>query len=170
MTDKDPRPYIVLTVVLDAGARAAAITRAHGDALERAMKATADKAVAGLELVELPIGSGAFSVLRKHLGAEPGTVGLYDLFPLASHLPVPLRKIAGQRLAAEALWTLEEQGLLGGIHLNIRLDLPKGWENDLKVVDERLREAGALDLTAEGVETFKAAKSDFDRAQTQLSV
>ena len=39
MTEKDPRPYIVVTVLLDQGARAAVLTQSHGDAMERALMA-----------------------------------------------------------------------------------------------------------------------------------
>ena len=40
------------------------------------------------------------------------TVTVYDLFPLSALLDPRYRTVAGQFLAAEALWTLEEQGML----------------------------------------------------------
>ncbi|MFW5924623.1 MAG: hypothetical protein ACOC9O_01660 [Myxococcota bacterium] len=164
MADKDTRPFFVLTVLLDASARAAAVTRSHGDALERAINASAGHAIAGLDLVELPIAPAAFMQLRRHLGLPEDTIGLYDIFPLASHLDAQVRKIAGQFLAAEALWTLDEQGALGGVPLNLKLDLPPDWDRDPKKIHQRLLDAGALDLSAEGVETYKKVKEGFDRA------
>lgn len=160
--ERDPRPYLVLTVVMDPSARPAVITRSHGDAMERAISASASKPIAGLDLIELPILPKVFEQIRKHLGFAPDTVGLYDLFPLASHLDRNVRQVAGQFLAAEALWGLEEQGALGGVPLNIKLDLPGGWDRDPKKVHERLVQAGALELTPEGIETYKAIKSRWD--------
>ncbi|MEM7136554.1 MAG: hypothetical protein AAF500_08245 [Myxococcota bacterium] len=165
MTDApDPRPYLVLTVLLDGSARPAAITRSHGDALERSMMATQGQEIAGLDLVELPIAAPVFKALRQPLSVPEEEVGLYDVFPLASHLAPELRKIAGQFLAAEALWTMEEQGLLGGVPVNVKLDVPKGWETDPKQVHQRLVGAGALDLTNAGIETYKAIKTAWDTA------
>lgn len=160
--ERDPRPYLVLTVLLDGSARPAAITRSHGDALERSMMATQGQDIAGLDLVELPIAAPVFKALRHPLAVPEEEVGLYDVFPLASHLAPELRKIAGQFLAAEALWTLEEQGLLGGVPVNVRLDVPEGWDTDPKHVHQRLIGAGALDLTESGIETYKAIKSAWD--------
>ena len=160
--ERDPRPYLVLTVLLDGSARPAAITRSHGDALERSMLATQGQDIAGLDLVELPIAAPVFKALRQPLSVPDDEVGLYDVFPLASHLSPELRKIAGQFLAAEALWTMEEQGLLGGVPVNVKLDVPEGWETDPKQVHQRLVGAGALDLTERGIETYKAVKSAWD--------
>lgn len=162
MTEKDHRPYLVLTVLLDSSARPAAVTRSHGDALERAMTATQGASIAGLDLVELHIAPKAFAALREYLKIGDETVGLYDIFPLAGHLDDTQRKVAGQFLAAEAVWTLEEQGALGAVPLNIKLDLPSGWDRDPKAVHGRLVEAGALDLSAEGIETFKNVKGRWD--------
>ena len=162
MTERDPRPFLVLTVLLDGAARPAAITRDHGDALERSIVATAGREIAGLDLVELPVASPIFKALRSPLGIPEESVGIYDVFPLASHLDPGLRKVAGQFLAAEALWTLEEQGLLSGVPVNLKLDVPKGWDTNPKKVHEKLVEAGALDLTPAGIETFKAVKSAWD--------
>ena len=161
-TPKDQRPFLVLTVVLDGGARPASVTRSHGDAMERAIRAADGQDIAGLDLVELTIPPPPFGALRKHLGANPDTVGLYEIYPLASHLTGELRRIAGQFLAAEALWALEEQGLLAGVPLNVKFDVPRGWSSDPKDLHERLLTAGALELTAEGIETFKNVKSAFD--------
>ena len=160
--ERDGRPYLVLTVLLDGAARPADITRSHGDAYERSLQASAGKDIAGLDLVELPIAAPVFKALRQPLSVPADVVGLYDVFPLASHLEPGLRKIAGQFLAAEALWTLEEQGLLGGVPVNVKLDLPKGWNSDPKQVHEKLVGAGALDLTGDGIETYKAVKSAWD--------
>ena len=167
MSSSETSPFLVLTVLLDGAARAAAITRSHGDALERAMKACAGEAIAGLEIVELPIAPKAFDALRQHLNLGKDVVGLYDVFPLASHLDAELRTVAGQFLAAEALWTLEEQGMLGGVPLNVKLDLPPGWDSNPKVVHGRLVEAGALNLSHEGVETFKRVKASWDQSASR---
>jgi hypothetical protein len=164
MTDSDSPPFLVLTVLLDASARPAAITRSHGDALERAMKAASGQTVAGMDLVELPIAKPAFDALKKHLRIAPDAIGLYDIFPLASHLDLAVRKVAGQFLAAEALWTLEEQGQLGGVPLNVQLDLPDGWDKAPQAVHARLVAAGALELSPRGIETFKVVKSTWDAA------
>jgi hypothetical protein len=163
MTSSDSPPFLVLTVLLDGAARPAAVTRSHGDALERAMKAAAGQTIAGMDLVELPNAKPAFDALKNHLRIGPDVIGIYDVFPLASHLDASVRKVAGQFLAAEALWTLEDQGQLGGVPLNMQLDLPKGWDRDPKAVHARLVEAGALELSPAGIETFKTVKSAWDR-------
>jgi hypothetical protein len=62
------------------------------------------------------------------------------------------------------VWTLEEQGLLGGVPLNVRLDLPKGWDKDPKAVHGKLVEAQALNLAPSAIETFKTVKSAWDAA------
>jgi hypothetical protein len=162
MTEKDPRPYLVVTVLLDPSARAAAITRSHGDAMERALAATAEANIAGLDIAELNISPKAFSHLRKNLSMPPGTIALYDLFPLASHLAPEHRKIAGQFLAAEALWALEEQGLTNGAPAVERFTLPDGWSKDPKEIRNKLVEVGALDLSAEAIQTFAESKKRWD--------
>jgi hypothetical protein len=161
--ERDGRPYLVLTVLLDSSARPAAVSRSHGDAYERSLKATEGHDIAGIELVELPIAAPVFKALRTPLAVPEDTVGLYDVFPLASHLKPEYRKIAAQFLAEEALWTMEEQGLLGGVPVNVKLDVPKGWDNDPKHVHQRLVDAGALDLSEAGIETYKAVKAAWDR-------
>jgi hypothetical protein len=147
---------------LDASARPAAISRSHGDAYERSLNASQGHAIAGLELVELPIAAPVFKALRQPLAIPGEAVGLYDLFPLASHLKPEFRKIAGQFLAAEALWTMEEQGLLGGVPVNVKLDVPKGWKTDPKDIHQHLVTEGALDLSEAGIETYKAIKTAWD--------
>jgi hypothetical protein len=160
---RDPRPYIVITVLLDGAARPAAISRSHGDAYERSLNASEGQDIAGLELVELPIAPPVFKALRQPLAIPAEAVGLYDVFPLASHLKPEYRKIAGQFLAAEALWAMEEQGLLGGVPVNVKLDVPKGWKTDLKDIHEHLVAEGALDLSESVIETYKAIKSAWDK-------
>ena len=164
MTERLPQPFLVVTALLDSNARPADLTRSHGDALERAMNASAGLALAGVDLVELPVSPAAFAALRKALSLPDDQIGLYDVFPLAAHLEPGVRKVAGQFLAAEAVWTLEEQGLMGGVPLNVRLDLPRDWDRDPKKVHERLVAAGALELSKEGIETFKAVKQAWDQA------
>lgn len=160
--ERDPRPYLVITVLLDSSARPAEVSRSHGNAYERSLHATHGQEIAGLELVELPIAAPVFKALRQPLAVPADEVGLYDVFPLASHLKPEYRKIAGQFLAAEALWTLEEQGLLGGVPVNVKLDVPKGWKTDPKDIHQHLVGEGALDLSASGIETYKAIKTAWD--------
>lgn len=164
--DKDPRPFIVITAIVDTAARAAAVTLQHGDAFERAQKAVAGKDIAGIDIVELTVQPLAFRALRDTGGQPSDAVAVYDLFPLASHLDVPTRKLAGQFLAAEVLWALEEQGALGGIPLNVRLDIPRGWDKGPDEVHKKLMESGALDLTDAAIEDFKAIKGSWDSLAT----
>jgi len=164
-TNRDPQPFLVLSVLLDSSARPAAVTRSHGDAVERLGQAAAGHAIAGLELAELPIGPKAFMGLRHGLGLPPITVALYDIFPVASHLKPELRRIAGQFLAAEALWALEEQGVLGGAPPGEKFDLPRGWSKAPKDIREKLVEAGATDISEEAVRTFAAIKEAWDRSR-----
>lgn len=159
------RPFIVVTAILDGSARPAALTMSHGDALERAIRATSDRTIAGLDIVELPIPPQAFAALREHAGRPPDAVAVYDLFPLSETLAPDVRTVAGQFLAAEVLWALEEQGMLKGVPLNLKLDLPEGWDRSPKAVHERLVAAGALDLSPQAIETFKNVKADWDAAQ-----
>lgn len=165
MPEADPRPYLVITIVHDDGARAAALTQALGDAYEKAMVASAGQSIAGLEPVELPIRTKEFAALRRALQLPAEEIAIYDLFPLASHLDAVSRRVAGQLLAADALWTLESQGLLGGVPLNVRLDVPKGWDPDPKQLHARLLKAGALEISPEGIATFNEIKATWDRAR-----
>lgn len=166
MNEPSPQPFLVVTALLDSGARPARMTQSHGDAMERAIGACAGQPIAGMDLVELPVSPAAFGALRKALSLPDEIVGLYDVFPLAAHLDPAVRKVAGQFLAAEAVWALEEQGLLGGVPLNVRLDLPDGWDRDPKKVHERLVGAGALNLSPEAIEVFKAIKQAWDASST----
>jgi hypothetical protein len=152
-------PFIVLTAVLDSEARPAAVTRVHGEAFERALRATKGHAISNLDLIELPIGRAAHAALRKHLGLAEDQAGVYDLFPLAPTLAPAVRKAAAQFLAAEALWSLDAQGVFGGDTLSVKLELPEGWERDPQAIHQKLLEAGALELDEQAVETFKAIKA-----------
>ena len=49
------RPFLILTAICDASARPAAITRGHGDAMERAYTAANGCETSGLDIIELPI-------------------------------------------------------------------------------------------------------------------
>lgn len=160
----DARPFLVVTVLMDAAARPAALTRSHGDALARAIEAAAGEKIAGIDIVELPILAKTFDALRGALHIGEDTVGLYDVFPLASHLDAATRQIAGQFLAAEAVWALDEQGALGGVPVHLTLNLPKHWDKDPKRVHAKLVEAGALELSPEGVEAFRRVKAKWDAA------
>lgn len=156
--EKESGPFIVVTCVLDASARPAAITRAHGEAVERAIRASAGKDIAGLDVIELPIDPASHATLRKHLGLNEEQVGVYDVFPLSPKLEANVRKAAAQFLAAEQLASLDGQGLFGDT-LAVKLDLPKGWDKDPKAVHQRLVEAGALELSEAAVDTFVAIKT-----------
>jgi hypothetical protein len=162
--DATTGPYLVLTAICDASARPAAVTRGHGDAMERALNAVDGQNTVGIDLVELPIAPAAFGALRKHLGFAESTVTLYDLFPLSSKLEERYRKIAGQFLAAEALWTLEEQGLLSGVPFTVNFDLPRGWDKDPKKLHARLVEEHALELGERAVQIFKEIKAAWNAA------
>jgi hypothetical protein len=157
--DATTGPFLVLTAICDASARPAAVTLGHGDAMERALTAANGQTTIGIDLVELPIAPPAFAALRKHLGLPEGTVTVYDLFPLSSKLEERYREIAGQFLAAEALWTLEEQGLLSGVPFTVNFDLPRGWDKDPKKLHARLVEEHALDLGENAVQVFKDIKT-----------
>ncbi|HJL16216.1 MAG TPA: hypothetical protein RMH99_11190 [Sandaracinaceae bacterium LLY-WYZ-13_1] len=161
-SERDQRPFIVLTAILDGSARPAAVTVSHGDAMERAIGATAGTDIAGLDIVELPVAPPAFGALRKHSGRAADACAVYDLFPLAATLDPQVRTIAGQFLAAEALWALEEAGHLEGVPLNLKLDVPKGWDRDPKKIHEKLVAAGALELSSDAIETFKSIKGAWD--------
>ena len=156
------RPFIVVTAILDGSARPAALTISHGDALERALHATAGREISGMDIVELPIPPPAFGALRDHAACPRDAVAVYDLFPLADTLAPQVRTVAGQFLAAEVLWAMEEQGLLKGVPLNLKLDLPADWDRAPKAVHEKLVAAGALDLSPQAIDTFKHVKAAWD--------
>lgn len=159
---KDPRPLLVVTVLIDGSARPAAITRSHGDAMERAIRASDGHDLAGFEIAELVIAPKAFGALRKNLGLGEEVVALYDIFPLAADLPAQLRGVAGQFLAAEALWALEEQGMTSGVPPHEKLDLPAGWSRDPREIRQRLVDAGASALTESGANAYVAIKQRWD--------
>ncbi len=159
---RDERPFIVVTAILDGSARPAAVTVSHGDAMERAIHATDGQEIAGMTIVELPIPPPAFAALRHHAGRSDDAVAVYDLFPLSARLAPEVRTVAGQFLAAEALWALEEQGALKGVPLNFKLDIPPDWDRAPKAVHEKLVAAGALELSPQAIETFKNVKSSWD--------
>jgi hypothetical protein len=90
-------------------------------------------------------------------------VAVYDVFPLPPTLDPGVRAVAGQFLAAAILWAMEERNLLGGAPMNLKLDLPQGWDKAPKAVHERLVAAGALDLSEDQVATYKRVKAEWDR-------
>jgi hypothetical protein len=159
-------PFLILTAICDASARPAAITVGHGDAMERAFQASQGLETGGLDLVELPIAPAAFAALRKYLQIEDGRVTVYDLFPLSAQLDPRYRGIAGQFLAAEALWALEEQGMLSGVPFTVQFDLPRGWDKDPKKLHERLVSEKALELNDSSIDTFKRVKARWDASHT----
>jgi hypothetical protein len=160
------RPFLILTAICDASARPAAITVGHGDAMERAYTAANGQDTEGIDLVELPIAPAAFAALRKHLQIRDDRVTVYDIFPLSGLLDARYRGIAGQFLAAEVLWALEEQGMLSGVPFTVQFDLPGGWDKDPKRLHERLVAEKALDLNDKAIETFKSVKSAWDKSAT----
>lgn len=162
MSDQQSAPFLVVTVLQDSSARSAAITRSLGDAVERAMVASSGKNIAGVEVAELPIHPKAFAGLRKKLNIPEEQVAIYDVFPMGASVPPELRKIAGQFLAAEALWQLEEQGMLDGVPPGEKLDLPKGWSKDPKEIRQKLVDAGAHNLSDAAVHTYREIKSAWD--------
>lgn len=164
---KQTGPFIVLTAVLDAEARPASITRAHGEAFERLLQATNTHPIAGVDLVELPIDHAAHTVMRKHLGLSDEHAGVYDVFPLSPTLSPPVRKAAAQFLAAEMLWNLDAQNVFGKQALSVKLDLPRDWDKDPKAVHQKLIEAGALELSPEAVETYKAIKAAWSESSSR---
>lgn len=157
-------PFLVVTVLQDASARPAAITRSLGDAVERAMIASAGKSIAGVEVAELSIHPKAFAGLRRKLNLPEEQVAIYDVFPMGGSVPTELRRIAGQFLAAEALWALEEQGMLDGVPPSEKLDLPDGWSKDPKEIRQKLVDAGAHNLSDNAINTYREIKSTWDSA------
>src|SRR5262249_47411516 len=133
-------PFIVITAVLDADARPAAVTRAHGEAYDRAIRATKGQTISGLDLVELPIDKAAHAALRKHLGVAEGQAGIYDVFPLSPALQADVRKAAAQFLAAESVWSADANGAFGSTAVAPKLDLPAGWDKDPQAIHQKLIE------------------------------
>lgn len=135
--------------------------------MERAYNAAAAHEVGGIDLVELALSPPAFAALRKHLQVGGDVVTVYDLFPLSGTLSPAVLKVAGQFLAAEALWTLEEQGMLSGVPFSIKFDAPRDWDLAPEKLHERLLAAGALELSPEAIETFKAIKNAWDASASR---
>jgi len=54
------------------------------------------------------------------------------------------------------------------VPLNLKLDVPKGWERDPKAIHEKLVGAGALELSPKAIETFKSIKSAWDETAASL--
>ncbi len=46
--------------------------------------------------------------------------------------------------------------------VNVKLEVPKGWQSDPKQIHQHLVGEGALDLTESGIETYKAIKTAWD--------
>jgi hypothetical protein len=159
------RPFLILTAICDASARPAAVTVGHGDAYERAFRAANGCDTGGIDLIELPIAPAAFGALRKYLQIKDDRVTVYDLFPLSAQLDARYRGIAGQFLAAEALWALEEQGMLSGVPFTVQFDVPRGWDKDPKKLHERLISEKALELGDKAIDTFKRVKAAWDASQ-----
>lgn len=131
--------------------------------MERAYRSAEGCEIEGIDIVELPIAPQAFAALRKHLQIADGRVTVYDLFPLSAALDPRFRTVAGQFLAAEALWTLEEQGLLSGVPFTVNFDLPPGWDKDPRKMQERLVAERALELSPAAIETFKRCKTTWEK-------
>jgi len=159
-------PYLVLTAILNSSARPAALTRSHGDAMDQALNAVGSLPLAGIELVEMPIAPQTFDALRKYSGKPAHTVAVYDIFALPSVLSPTVRQVAGQFLAAEALWTLEASGMLAGVPVNVRIQTPKNWDRDPQKIREKLLAEGALELSDQCITTFKQIKDAWDASQT----
>lgn len=155
-------PFVVLSAIQDGSAKAADLTRQHAEAYEHAIKATKGKPIAGLDLAELSVAPQSFAALRKQLHLPDDTVAVYDLFAVSDKVKPDLRKVAGQYLAAQILWTLDKQNLLASVPLSFKLDLPKGWPNGPDAVGSKLKDTGALAISEQGTEVFKGIKGDWD--------
>lgn len=155
-------PELLVTGLMDGSARPAAVTLSHAEAMERAYTC-AVATPPHVELVELAIAAPAFAALRRALTLPPTRVVIYDLFPIARGMDSQTRRVAGQFLAAEALWAMEEQGLLGGVAAQERFDFPDGWPRDPRAVQQRLQDAGATRLSDEEIKAFQATKAKWDQ-------
>lgn len=157
-------PRLVLTAIHDLNARAAALTESHGTTIARLIAASKGKAHGGFEIVELPVPPAIFQAARKALGRGKDVIALYDLFPTPAKLDPDTRKVAARFLAAETLWSLAEEGKLGDSALDVRIPTPRGWDRDPRAIQEKLVQAGALDLSEDDVAAFQAIRSAFDPA------
>ncbi|MCS6799890.1 MAG: hypothetical protein NZ898_15485 [Myxococcota bacterium] len=165
MSGADPRPFLVVTALLDAGARPAAVTRSHADAMERAVRAAEGEAIAGIELAEIPVASAAFAAMRRAMTLPATVVALYEVFALPATVTPEVRRAAGQFLAAERLWALEDAEAFGGIAPGDRIELPRGWGRTPQEVRDRLVEAGALEIGEAAAATYRAIKARWDASQ-----
>lgn len=166
MSHQDQSPVILLTAIHHATAKAAELTQQHAEAYERASAALDGNTNGGIDLVELPIAPAAFEAMRKGMRLSEDTVALYDIFAISAKSKASIRPIAGQYLAAQILWSLEAQGLLSGVPVSIKFDLPQGWEQDKNKIKGRLEKHGAflLDETEAGI--FKTIKANWDRSSS----
>jgi len=155
-------PFVVLSAIQDGSAKAADLTRQHAEAYEHAIEAIKGKAIAGLDLAELAVAPQSFAALRKQLRLPDDIVAVYDLFGVSDKVNANLRKVAGQYLAAQILWTLDKQNLLASVPLSLKLDLPKGWPTSPDAVGSKLKDAGVLGLSEQSADVFKSIKDDWD--------
>lgn len=154
-------PRLVLTAIVDPSARPAALTDSHGAAYAKLLAAARGQAHAGISLVELTIPAPVFAAARKALGRPKSDVALYDLVPSPASLADDIRSVAARFLAAETIWSLAEEGKLGEAALDVRIPVPAGWSRDPRAIQERLVEAGALDLDEADVASFQAVRAAF---------
>lgn len=163
-TDK---PVLVITAIASSGMRAADATMAHAKKLELVRELANGEPVSSVDFVELQISPAPFGALKNSLGVSSDTAALYDLLPLPDHLSPGVRRAAAQFVAAEKLWAFEGQGMLNGIPLNVRLDLPEGWDRTPKAIHDRLLAEGALNLSEKAVGVFNALQEKWNNAQQE---
>jgi len=157
-------PRLVLTAIHDLNTRPASLTESHGRTMAKLIAAAKGKPHGGFEVVELAVPPAVFIAARKALGRGKDVVAIYDLFPTPVKLTPEIRHIAARFLAAEALWTLAEEGKLGDAALDVRIPTPRGWDRDPRAIQQKLLEAGALDLSDEDIAAFQSVRSAFDPA------
>ncbi len=169
MPDSKELPFIMLSAIMDGAAKPAELTQHHAQAYEHAMQATRGKPIAGLDLTELAVAPQSFAALRKQLQLSETTVAVYDVFGVSSHVNPNVRNVAGQYLAAQILWMLDQQNLLSSVPLSLKLDVPKGWPNTKDAVLSKLSDAGALTLSPKEAEVFKDIKSAWDALRNAIA-
>lgn len=130
--------------------------------MKKLLVAAKGKTHAGFEIVEMPVPTAVFLAARKALGKSRETAAIYDLFPFPAKLAPEIRQVAARFLATEVLWSLAEEGKLGEFALDVRIPTPRGWDRDPKKIQERLVEAGALDLAESDIATFQEIRATFD--------
>ncbi len=153
-------PWIVVSALLESGAKVSAITLSHGDAMERGVAALGAEPVAGLEMVELTLDKPAFSSLRRAILLPPTTVGVHDLFAVSGTATVDQRKAAAFYLAQTSVQTLQAQGMLGSSPAQLQMTLPGGWKRSS--LEQRVKESGVLDLTPGESAVFRTIKDRWD--------